>query len=115
MKALWFFIGMVPEEGDATLVWASSSEEAHREGRAVLGYADAEYDECGEFDVHLATSAEILGWAASLVNGKIHAAGGTQFVDETFLDTDAVRSFLTLTVKAAEVKLVTSALTPPGA
>lgn len=112
-ESLWMFVGSVPEDGDQTLVSASDEAETMREGRRVSGYEDAEYDD-SDFSAHLATAEEILGWSAALVNRKVHetAVGlpDSAFVQEGFLDTDDVRAFLSLKVKAAEARVVTAAL-----
>lgn len=115
IKSLWMFVGSVPEEGDICLVWAADAAEAMAEGRRVMGYADAEHDD-SDFEVRPATAREMLALASSLVNYKVHEAVGlrplpdSMFVPDGFLDTEEVRLFLSLKIKAAEVRAVTHAL-----
>lgn len=93
-RGLWMFIGSVPEEGDYALVWASGEAEAMSEGRAVSGYDDDDYDD-DDFTVRPATASEILGWAPSLLGRE-----RGELVEESVLDTEAVRAFLTEQVRA---------------
>jgi hypothetical protein len=94
-RGLWFFTGSVPEEGDYALVWASSEAEAMAEGRRVAGYADDPDYGDEDFSVRLATAAEILAWAPSLIR---EVTGGP--VETDVLDTEVVRTFLTEQVQA---------------
>ncbi len=100
--SLWFIVGIVPEDGDCALVWASDEAEALVEGRKVLGYGgDPEYEN-SDFQVRPATAEEILLWCPALINQT-----ATIPVESDVLDTEDVRSFLAEKIRSIQGSLAT--------
>lgn len=96
-RSLWMFIGLVSEDRDYYLVWASDAVEAMSEGRRLSGYSDPKYED-DDFTVMAATALDILEWSPALLNRSLQ----TERFGAMNLDTDDTRQYLTSMVRGIQ-------------